>query len=242
MADGSCEIDGCDEPATGPLCAMHRARKRRGTPMHQPKQERLPPRERHHANAIAYADAEEDEIGTAAASLDKAAHKHVLHAIQSAAATKRWKKASERQRKGIGRMLANARKRAIERLAARAKGTDERNCPPSETHVPAHEQFAAASAAPESVTSAAEDLAHGSREAVREGSQRESGRAAEVGEADPRAGAAALGDGAAPPGARHQEQGRADRGAVCGGGSRPSGPEAVRHRADRRRGKPAGKP
>lgn len=177
----------CEEPATrGELCRMHSARKRRGAPMHAPRQERLSPKERHRANALAYADAEEDEINTAAVNLDKAAQRHVFSKHLSKAAHARWKLTSERQRKGVGRMLADAR----------AKARAQKNCDRSELNVHAHKPRAARTAAAESVPPVADDSEHEqtvqagqqTSQRVREGQERQPGRAAEVREGDPRSG------------------------------------------------------
>jgi hypothetical protein len=122
----ACEISDCDRPGSGRYCAMHTARARRGTPMHQRVQERLSARERMRQAAIAFADADADDDHAFAEADDvlrKAVERYMRERFGKRGGRARAAKLSSEQRVQIA-------KKAI---ASRWS----RNCSPSEKYLPA---------------------------------------------------------------------------------------------------------
>ena len=215
MPDRSCEIDGCDGLVLyGELCEMHRKRRERGAPLHAPKQERLGAKERLRANAIAYADAEEDADELAAGvNLEKAAERRVLMKAGRKAVLARWHKTLPAERQRIAKELANKRWKKLS-VEGKMRTRTHQGASDGEKRRQGAVQEGRASA--------------GAAERIQARTEREPGRAAQVGEAAARPGALEragdLGgddlDRAQPRGEdQRPHRGRAGR-------ARPGGPEA----------------
>ena len=103
--DRPCSIDGCPHVVLGggDICALHRSRLRRGTPMNQPIQERnLEPKEAMAKAAIEYADAEEEDYAAAKAALARAAERFGISRMLQGLGGKMFQTAVARRMGPIG--------------------------------------------------------------------------------------------------------------------------------------------
>lgn len=238
----SCTIEGCDNPPAGDLCLMHRARLRRGTPMHAPVQERgLPLFEAHARAAIELRDSDSDDDHEYRAARDRFRKTGLAWLTELFGA---------RGARALAAKMTKRQRHARAKKAARIRWS-EKNCLRAKNAQPqASAKRPAENAKSQGQNPLRENAAKGkalregqqSRQEVRQGRERESRRPSEDGQGDPLARAAARPACPDAPGARHQEQGRADRRAVRGGGARPRGTQGVQRRADGAQRKRDGEP